>query len=107
MAKIAIIGAGSMVFSTTLTNDIMQTPGLEDATVALMDPALDKVKAVEAYVNKIVKKNGLSHTMFATDDRREALDGADYVISTATALGGRHARVAEREIGRASCRERV
>jgi len=82
MAKIAIIGAGSMVFSTTLTNDIMQTPGLEDATVALMDPALDKVKAVEAYVNKIVKKNGLSHTMFATDDRREALDGADYVIPT-------------------------
>ena len=82
MAKIAIIGAGSMVFSTTLTNDIMQTPGLEDATVALMDPALAKVQAVEAYVNKIVRKNNLSHKMFATDDRREALEDADYVITT-------------------------
>ena len=82
MAKIAIIGAGSMVFSTTLTNDIMQTPGLEGSTVALMDPALSKVQAVEAYVNKIVQKNNLTHKMFATDDRREALEDADYVITT-------------------------
>jgi len=82
MAKIAIIGAGSMVFSTTLTNDILQTPGLEGSTVALMDPVLSKVKSVEEYVNKIIKNNNLSHKMFATDDRREALEGADYVIST-------------------------
>ena len=82
MAKIAIIGAGSMVFSTTLTNDIMQTPGLEDASVALMDPVLSKVQSVEEYVNKIIKNNNLSHKMFATDDRREALEGADYVITT-------------------------
>ncbi|MDP6543581.1 MAG: alpha-galactosidase [Phycisphaerae bacterium] len=82
MAKIAIIGAGSMVFSTTLTNDIMQTPGLEDATVALMDPVLSRVQSVEEYVNKIIKNNNLSHKMFATDDRREALEGADYVITT-------------------------
>ena len=82
MAKIAIIGAGSMVFSTTLTNDIMQTPGLEDASVALMDPVLSKVKSVEEYVNKIIKNNNLSHKMFATDDRREALEDADYVITT-------------------------
>jgi alpha-galactosidase len=82
MAKIAIIGAGSMVFSTTLTNDIMQTPGLENATVALMDPVLSKVKSVEEYVNKIIKSNNLSHKMFATSDRIEALQGADYVITT-------------------------
>ena len=82
MAKIAIIGAGSMVFSTTLTNDILQTPGLEGCTVALMDPALAKVKAVEDYVNKLIKKNNLTQKVFSTDDRREALTGADYVITT-------------------------
>ena len=54
MAKIAIVGAGSVVFSTTLTNDILQTPGLEGSTVALMDPDLPKVKSVEDYVNKII-----------------------------------------------------
>ena len=80
MAKIAIIGAGSMVFSTTLTNDIMQTPGLEGSTVALMDPDLPKVKSVEDYVNKIIKKNNLSHRVFSTADRREALEHANYVL---------------------------
>ena len=65
MAKIAIVGAGSMVFSTTLTNDIMQTPGLEGSTVALMDPALEKVQSVENYVNKVIKKNNLSHRVFS------------------------------------------
>ena len=82
MAKIAIIGAGSMVFSTTLTNDILQTPGLEGSTVVLMDLALSKVKSIEDYTNKIIMKNRLSHKVVATDNRREALEGADYVITT-------------------------
>ena len=56
MSKIAIIGAGSMVFSTTLLNDILQTPGLGDATVALMGPTMSKLKKVEGYTNKIIEK---------------------------------------------------
>ena len=82
MAKIAIVGAGSVVFSTTLTNDLLQTPGLEGSTVALMDPALEKAKSVEDYVGKVIKKNNLSHRVFSTADRREALENADYVITT-------------------------
>ena len=97
MAKIAIIGAGSMVFSTTLTNDILQTPGLEGATVALMDPVLSKVQSVEKYVTKIIKKNNLSHKMFATADRQEALAGADYVITTFQ-IGGMEAYKHDYEI---------
>jgi len=97
MAKVAIIGAGSMVFSTTITNDILQTPGLEGSTVALMDPDLSKVKSVEDYVNKIIKKNNLSHRVFSTADRREALDNADYVITTFQ-IGGMEAYKYDYEI---------
>jgi len=97
MAQIAIIGAGSMVFSTTLTNDILQTPGLEGATVALMDPAVAKAKSVEEYVGKIIKKNNLSHKVFSTADRKEALDGADYVITTFQ-IGGMEAYKCDYEI---------
>jgi len=97
MAKIAIIGAGSMVFSTTLTNDILQTPGLEDATVALMDPVLPKVKSVEDYTNKIIQKNNLSQRVFSTADRREALENADYVITTFQ-IGGMEAYKYDYEI---------
>ncbi|NQU20279.1 MAG: alpha-galactosidase [Candidatus Nealsonbacteria bacterium] len=97
MAKIAIIGAGSMVFSTTLTNDILQTPGLEGSTVALMDPALEKTKSVENYVNKVIKKNNLSHKVFATADKKEAIQGADYVITTFQ-IGGMEAYKYDYEI---------
>ena len=31
MAKIALIGAGSIIFSTTLLNDMLATPALSDA----------------------------------------------------------------------------
>ena len=82
MSKIAIIGAGSMVFSTTLLNDILQTPGLEDAIVALMGPTMSKLKKVEDYTNKIIKKNNLSLQIFSTTDRREAIKDADFVIAT-------------------------
>jgi alpha-galactosidase len=97
VAKIAIIGAGSMVFSTTLTNDILQTPGLEGSTVALMDPALEKAKSVENYVNKVIKKNNLSHKVFATADKKEAIQGADYVITTFQ-IGGMEAYKYDYEI---------
>jgi alpha-galactosidase len=97
MSKIAIIGAGSMVFSTTLLNDILQTPGLEDATVALMGPTMSKLKKVEDYTNKIIKKNNLSMQIFSTTDRREAIKDADFVITTFQ-IGGMEAYKYDYEI---------
>ncbi len=97
MSKIAIIGAGSMVFSTTLLNDILQTPGLEDATVALMGPTMSKLKKVEDYTNKIIKKNNLSIQIFSTTDRREAIKDADFVIATFQ-IGGMEAYKYDYEI---------
>jgi len=97
MSKIAIIGAGSMVFSTTLLNDILQTPGLEDTTVALMGPTMSKLKKVEDYTNKIIKKNNLSIQIFSTTDRREAIKDADFVIATFQ-IGGMEAYKYDYEI---------
>ncbi len=97
MSKIAIIGAGSMVFSTTLLNDILQTPGLEDTTVALMGPTSSKLEKVEDYTNKIIKKNNLSIQIFSTTDRREAIKDADFVIATFQ-IGGMEAYMHDYEI---------
>ncbi len=36
--KIAMIGAGSVVFCKTLMSDILATPALRDSEFALMDP---------------------------------------------------------------------
>ncbi len=87
MRKIAIIGAGSIVFCKTLMLDIMATPGLEDTHFSLMAPSHRRTPYVEAFAKRVIAQNNLPSQVSATTDRREALDGADYVIS-AFQVGG-------------------
>ncbi len=82
MAKVAIIGAGSVVFCKTLMLDIMATPGLEDTEFALMAPSKRRTPQVEAFAQRVIARNGLPAKAWITTDRREALDGADFVIAT-------------------------
>ena len=44
MAKVALIGAGSVVFSKQLTWDILAYPELRDSTIALHDIDPDRLK---------------------------------------------------------------
>ncbi len=82
MTKVAIIGAGSIVFCKTLMLDILATPGLEDTEFALMAPSMTHISQVEAFAHRVIRANGLPATAYATTDRREALRGADFVIAT-------------------------
>ena len=58
MAKIAIIGAGSIVFCKTLVLDILATPGLQDNEFALMAPSRRRTPYVEAFVKRVIEANG-------------------------------------------------
>ena len=82
MPKIAIIGAGSIIFCKTLILDILATQGLEDAEFCLMAPSKRHTPFVESYIKKVIKENKLPAKIWVTTDRREALKGADYVIAT-------------------------
>jgi alpha-galactosidase len=82
MAKVAIIGAGSIVFCQTLILDILATPGLEGTEFALMAPSTTRSSQVEAFAKRVIRDNRLPASVWITTDRREALKGADYVIST-------------------------
>jgi len=82
MAKVAIIGAGSIVFCKTLMLDILATDGLEDTEFSLMAPSRRRTPHVEAFANRVIEANGLPATVWTTTDRREALRDADYVIAT-------------------------
>ncbi|HEY8693270.1 MAG TPA: alpha-glucosidase/alpha-galactosidase, partial [Chloroflexota bacterium] len=44
MAKIALIGAGSVVFTQNLTTDIFLFPELRDCEIALMDIDGERLK---------------------------------------------------------------
>jgi len=81
MAKIAFIGAGSIVFAKTIMMDIMATPGLEDSEICLMNRGKPKLDRIQAFANRVVKDNNLPTKITATLDAREAMDGADYVVN--------------------------
>ena len=49
MPKIAMIGAGSIVFCKTLLNDMLGTPSLQDAEYALMSPTEPKLRRMEVF----------------------------------------------------------
>lgn len=80
MAKIALIGAGSIIFCKTLLNDMFATPALKGSTFALMGPTMWKLEKMKVYADNIIRKNQLDAQVFCTTDRCEALSGADYVI---------------------------
>ena len=87
MGKIAFIGAGSRGFAKQLMMDILTRPALAEGTVSLMDVNQEYVDITAALAAKMVKQLNLPTRIEATTDRRRALDGADYVISTIRPTG--------------------
>jgi alpha-galactosidase len=78
--KIAMIGAGSIVFCKTLMSDIMATPALAGSEFALMDTTEPKLRRMEEFGNRMLKDNGIPGSVWATLDRREAIADADFVV---------------------------
>lgn len=81
MAKIAMIGAGSLVFCKTLALDILSTAALQDNELCLMSRTKKKLDDMETFIKRVIQKNNLPTQVWSTLDRREALKGADYVIN--------------------------
>jgi len=80
MVKIAVIGAGSIVFCKTLILDLLATEGLGELEFALMAPSMTRISQVESFLNKVIEKSGSAARVYCTNDRRDALKGAKYVI---------------------------
>ncbi|MBT6613741.1 MAG: alpha-glucosidase/alpha-galactosidase, partial [Deltaproteobacteria bacterium] len=80
MAKIAMIGAGSVIFCKTLVNDILATDALNDSEICLMSATRPKLERMENFVKRMITDNGMPATVWSTLDRKEALKDAKYVI---------------------------
>jgi alpha-galactosidase len=98
MPKIALIGAGSVVFSKNLIGDILLFPELADAHIALMDIDAGRLRTAECMTAKVATAAKASPTITAHLDRREALEGADYVINTIQVGGYRPSTVVDFEV---------
>ncbi|HWY92471.1 MAG TPA: alpha-glucosidase/alpha-galactosidase [Chthoniobacterales bacterium] len=82
MPKITFIGAGSLVFTRNLCNDILLAPALQDSTISLMDIEPERLEQSRQIVQAITDKGKLPARIEATTDRAQAIQDADYVITT-------------------------
>jgi len=91
MPKIAFMGAGSTVFAKAVLGDVMLTEPLRDAQIALYDidgGRLEDSKLMLDVLNRNVNEGRATLTThLGVESRREALDGADYVVN-AVQVGG-------------------
>jgi|AntDeeMinimDraft_5_1070356.scaffolds.fasta_scaffold00260_3 alpha-galactosidase len=88
MPNVAFIGAGSIVFARNLMGDILSYSELQGSTVTLMDIDEERLDRVATAGEEMVAHNDVDATIETTTDRREALDGADYVLNMIH-VGGR------------------
>jgi alpha-galactosidase len=99
MIKVALIGAGSVVFSRNLTGDILSHPEFRSATLAYHDIDPDRLDVATSLARKVAGALGANPTIQATLDRRAALDGADFVINMVQ-IGGFDSTLVDFEIPR-------
>lgn len=80
--KFTFIGAGSLGFTRGLVRDILSCEAFHDAEFALMDINPKRLEYARLGVEKIIARSGCPATVTATQDRVEALKGADGVLIT-------------------------
>lgn len=78
--KVAMIGAGSVVFCKLLMADIMATPALEGSEFALMSRTWPKLENMEKFGKRMLGENNIKGSVWATLDRKEAIKDADFVV---------------------------
>jgi len=80
MPKIAIIGAGSVVFAKTVITDMLTYPALSHSQIALMYIDPGNLGTTEKIARRILAAGKYPATVTATTNRVQAVRGADFVI---------------------------
>jgi alpha-galactosidase len=82
MAKIAIIGAGSVEFTRNILTDLCSELALGGTLeFALHDIDVERLAYAERAARQVVDRFAAGHTVTANPDRKGAFDGADYLIN--------------------------
>ncbi len=97
MTRIAFIGAGSVVFTKNLLGDILALPALRDVEIALHDIDADRLATAEAMARWVARERDARPRITTHDDRRAAIDGADFVLNMVQ-IGGHEATLLDFEI---------
>jgi alpha-galactosidase len=97
MTRIAFIGAGSVVFTKNLLGDILALRDLRDVEIALHDIDADRLATAQTMARWVAGERAARPKITTHDDRRAAIDGADFVINMVQ-IGGHDATLLDFEI---------
>jgi len=81
LPKITFIGAGSVIFARRLLGDILSFPELGESEIALMDIDPERLEVAEIMARKVGEAVGARPKITAHDERKAAVDGADYLLN--------------------------
>jgi alpha-galactosidase len=98
MAKVAIIGAGSVEFTRSILADLCSYDEMHGGVqIALHDIDPERLAYAERAAHQIVERTGAGYIVSAHSDRHEAFYGADYLVNQIQ-VGGYRATVADFEV---------
>ena len=83
IAKIVLIGAGSMSFGLSIFRDVFSCGELSGSTLTLVGRNPEKLQRTAELARLLNGKTGSGLRIEHTTDRRAALDGADFVLNSA------------------------
>ena len=89
MPRIVLVGAGSVEFTRNLLGDFLSYPELRDADLVLHDIDPDRLETARRMASWTANALGAKPTISCFLDRREALEGADFVVNTIQVGGAR------------------
>ncbi len=82
MAKVAIVGAGSVEFTRNTVTDLCSYPELHGRLeLSLHDVDGERLQYADALVRRISEQSGAGAKVTSDLDRRAALEGSDYVLN--------------------------
>jgi len=95
--KICVIGAGSTYTPELIEGFIKRAKELPVGRIALMDIDEKKLGIVGNLATRMVRKSKLGAEVLLTTDRRQAVEGADFIV-TQIRVGGIPARIRDERI---------
>ncbi|KMY50945.1 alpha-glucosidase/alpha-galactosidase [Peribacillus loiseleuriae] len=98
MSKITFIGAGSTIFAKNVLGDCLFVPALAGFEFALFDIDEQRLKDSENMLNNLKQNYNSNVTIQSYSDRKEALNGAKYVINAIQVGGYKPSTVIDFEI---------
>jgi len=81
MTRITFIGAGSVVFTRQLVADLFRFPELHGVELSLHDIDADRLAVADGTARQLNERFGARAVVSSSLDRREALEGADFVVN--------------------------